>query len=658
MRKMKSRLLAASFLALGLSSISFSVTAEDGKNDLLVKTNDNLQSSRMLLGSLMGNPILHDIYLEKQLTSLTHPVDRALRNFFLSDPRLEQIYGALLANQDSFLLDFERYADVTMHRLSRGVTKTYDRLDHIVEETARDLGFSPEAIANRSIYIKDGSGSLNAFTVSGSQEKVIVVVHSTLLEKMDEFEVRAVLGHELGHIRASHPVNGMLLDTMFTMILRTYTQGNIAIPAPNEKGIVNFEKLCSDGKINTVDGQRVAFGMEHLDNMLGRTFGERRLNAFNSMVNGVVQVMMKMPEVERTQVLQRFMNFTLNSLRQMDVPQETIEFFSELSEKLPKAGLVKVDANQMKSELAVVADAISRAQESSADRFGSSVSKNSYLASSMGKLLGIDFTNENREGVLKSLLKQAENFYQNVSEQERAYYMGGSHPVPVLRTHMIMNFSPTPDIFFANPFISLLILDDGIVETIERLPKASSLFTFKPYSSKQDDLRKGLIQLQDEVEQKIVEHLMLTETRLRDGSRNPRFDNMLQFLLINKENLFEFSGQYAEAIKDLEAANQTEAVKRLKAEQAKLEIRRAEFGVAILKRVKDALAQLQTKPSLSETKKQDLATRQRQIDVALLPISSRSDLEAARSLRIELTALPEIRTKGSRIPIECRVFTY
>lgn len=616
-------------------------------------------SSRMVLNNLMQDPFLHQIYLEQQLKSLTHPVDRALRQFFLSDPRLEQIYYAILDSQESFLKDFEHYADVSMYQLTRGVTKSYDRLDHIVEETARDLGFSPDSIANRKIYIKDGGGSLNAFTVSGSQNKIIVVVHSALLEKMDEFEVRAVLGHEMGHIRASHPVNGYLLDSMFSIIYRTFTQGHIDSPAPNESTVVNFSKFFIDGE-DVIRGDRSSsFGVEYVDEMLGNSFRARRISAFDAMMNGVVQVMLQIPEAERIGLLQEFMDLNLQILREMNTPEGTVEFFAELAAKLPKAGVVKVDQAQMKEELTVASDAISRAQEMSADRFGSSVSKNTYLASSMGKLLGLAFANENREGVLKALVAQAEEFNQNVSEKERAAYMGGSHPAPVLRTQLIMKLPPTPDIFFANPFISLLILQDGVVNQIKGLEQALANpgldAKVRPEAQKQFDY---IAKAKVEVDALIVDQLLGTELAIRAGSRNPRFDNMLQFFIVNKENYFETVENISQAMQEPEVKKSPEKLKSLTSQKQFMEKIMAEFGLPLMKQVKEALKGLEAKGGLAEGKLQDLQLRQAQLEIAMGNPKTSAEVQALRNLRTELTTLPDNRTKGSRIPLECRHFNY
>ncbi len=617
-------------------------------------------STRRVFGDLMKDPNLHQIYLEQQLKSLTHPVDLELRKFFFADPRLRQIYFEILENQESFLTDFEHFAETGMYQLTRGVTNAYNKLDHIVEDTARDLGFSPEAIANRRIYIKDGSGSLNAFTVSGSQNKIIVVVHSDLLQKMDESEVRAVLGHEMGHIRASHPVIGYLLDSMYTIILRTFTQGHIGIPVADESSIVaNFAKFCIDDKDAVRGEQRSSYGTDYVDNLLGSKFRAKRVSAFESMMKGVVQVMLSIPEPERVALLQEFLNLNLRILKVMNAPKHSIEFFTELAAKLPKAGVVKVDKAQMKEELSVLADAISQSAEMSADRFASAGSKKASVASSMGKLLGLAFTNENREGVLKALVAQAEKFYQNVSEQDRAEYMGGSHPAPVLRTQIIMNLPSTPDIFFANPFIRLLILQEGVINQVHALGQLVALPELEANVREQFKKQvEEIVGAQSELDARIVDQLLTAESRIRVGSRNPRFDNMLQFFLVKKELYFEAFHAIAESMEEPEIKKSSEKLNSLSKQKEFVEKTLANFGLPLMEQVKKALKAMESKGGLSQGKLQDLQLRQKQLEMAMSSPKTLTEVQALRSLRVELTSLPDNRNKGSRIPIECRHFTY
>ena len=242
--------------------------------------------------------------------------------------------------------------------------------------------------------------------------------------------------------------------------------------------------------------------------------------------------------------------------------------------------------------------------------------------------------------------------------------MGGSHPVPVLRTHMIMNFSPLPDIFFANPFIALLVLEDSLVENIAAL-KATPVTKVNKENPRtvqthqlEIAIRDHFDQLLEKLERQIVEHLMLTEKRLRPGGRNPRFDNMMQFILIRKEMIYEEKIQFHEQLEDLRRqgknVEEAELLRQIKNREEQLKT----FGSSILQKVREAMKAVELSLTVSEMKKQDAKIRIQQIDVALKAASSSEQLQEYRNLRIELTTLPKNRTKGSRIPIECRLFVY
>ena len=67
------------------------------------------------------------------------------------------------------------------------------------------------------LYI-DQQPSANAFTFG--VESPIIVVHSGLLELLDEGEWRVVLGHELGHIKAGHVLYRQIAEFLAALLLR------------------------------------------------------------------------------------------------------------------------------------------------------------------------------------------------------------------------------------------------------------------------------------------------------------------------------------------------------------------------------------------------------------------------------------------------------
>jgi len=54
---------------------------------------------------------------------------------------------------------------------------------------------------------------LNAFTI-GAHDSHVIVLHSSLVESLDPAELRYIVGHELGHIRAGHVVYGSIAQLL------------------------------------------------------------------------------------------------------------------------------------------------------------------------------------------------------------------------------------------------------------------------------------------------------------------------------------------------------------------------------------------------------------------------------------------------------------
>src|SRR5690606_11497222 len=135
---------------------------------------------------------------------------------FSRSPVFSPMYNFLIEQHGVILQGFERQAQSGMIQAVRGLTPQYDLLDKLVVDVATSLGFNEEAINNRKIYIS--GESTNAFTVSGSQSRIVVAFERGILRNMTRSEIGGVLAHELGHIRAQHIIksqmNGILLETL------------------------------------------------------------------------------------------------------------------------------------------------------------------------------------------------------------------------------------------------------------------------------------------------------------------------------------------------------------------------------------------------------------------------------------------------------------
>ena len=85
--------------------------------------------------------------------------------------------------------------------------KQFPKLHGLLVEACDILGLraSRNASAYPTLFVRQDPRP-NAYTLAISGREPAIVVHSSLLELMDEREVQAVLAHELGHVACDHGV--------------------------------------------------------------------------------------------------------------------------------------------------------------------------------------------------------------------------------------------------------------------------------------------------------------------------------------------------------------------------------------------------------------------------------------------------------------------
>jgi Zn-dependent protease with chaperone function len=131
-----------------------------------------------------------------------HPSDRRVVHALRSIPGLTLAMRRLLRSvgdrsmQLMFMADAVRCSERQFPELLRLVERACSRLD---------LAVRP------SVYLSE-SPQMNAMTTG--VDRPLLIVRSALLDQMNDAELLAVVGHELGHLHADHPLFGSLAQML------------------------------------------------------------------------------------------------------------------------------------------------------------------------------------------------------------------------------------------------------------------------------------------------------------------------------------------------------------------------------------------------------------------------------------------------------------
>lgn len=545
----------AVFLQLIIVSLTFDGVAKEQEKGIVDPYNNN---SNITFNQIMEKPIMRETFLQLQRRILLEPVDALVHSFIESSPEVKHLSLMLAENfrteLNTYIINLElSHTFIPVEPLTQNskspLTKKYSRIQRILGDIARDFGYSAEAIKNRLFYIANGNGQVNAFTVSPFQDAIVIVANEELIDKMSDLELRAVLGHEFGHIRAGHVVNGILLNVLMNMSLRYFNSQENMSESIMESGAHNhFVQYLNKMRINKGAELKISL---------------REIEAY------VYQ--------NREVLVPKFINLCKAILAISPGYSKEAQYFKDLYSLRENGSTVSIDIKKMQNLLQLVIGVISRSQESSSDRFASSQSHSENIATSMLKLAGVS-TEANKEelrAILESTVNRAKNIVSHLSPEDLRFFNESSHPEKSLRVLSIIKFPRVPDIYFANPFMKLLLVENEVMNKVKILEayiqgqkirfEEINVETKKSETSSGNDKSEELkiafnariVQLEN-----ITKELQLELDALRqsiiakiisiDGTSeikemiktpkvptNPRFDNLLQFTSFNKLNIIQ-----------------------------------------------------------------------------------------------------------------------
>lgn len=478
---------------------------------------------------LMQNKMIRDYFTYLQQEVIPTRFDSKIRNFFRDDLVLSELYRANADSADATLDEFLDQANTEMIRIRRFMGSEQARALHrMVVELAKALGFPKEAVDNIMIYVADGAK--NAFTVSASKDRIIIVFQSELLEKMPLSEIRAVVGHELGHIVLGHTNLRRMNMFLISMLQMLFVKAGPGGEDPTAKLRAEFNHLaCGNG-----------CSLKHNSSPL------MNLSSDEVKLQQVEQkVMYKLggSDDKRNQLLYSYLSLAVEVMEEYLAPARAIKIVKAYRENLlakaqdPEKFILPGDAQDFGFAMTHLLNAISRSQEVSSDRVSDSVVKRKYLASAFIRLLGLDkFDVKDRHTLIEQVNNQGEDVLNTMDREKLASHIGTSHPSSVLRIYLMNRMPSYPAVVMANPFSKLLLLNQYLL-----MEKGTSLYLSQipvktaEQQEQQQFFESHLQEVTAASEQTIEVILSLLKQRSSVVAHNPRLNDLIHFSLIQRE---------------------------------------------------------------------------------------------------------------------------
>lgn len=654
-------------LLLVISFVFGQAFAADGvssnNNNLDKAIAKSATSSKGILLEAMDDPVIKQVFHKTQLEILQTPADKIIYDYFAMSPVYAPLYQFLIKNNDALVGSFELSAKSNMLRAARGLTPQYDLIDKLVVDVASSLGFTKEAIENRQIFILGGDE--NAFTVSGSQKKIIVAFQRGILRTMSRTEIAGVLAHELGHIRAEHTVKGIMNSIMLQVVGELFVNGKLSA-TQGGADFTSFESLdlshvtCSGMCSHSQNIVKQSDAMSREGLSTPQKFVDEAIQQFVANLSGL-------PKVELQYTVQNYLNVLLQVAVIERAPIATIKYIQTLANNVENIGIFKVNIQEFMKHATLIKYAVSRAKEKTADQISASTVRNEHLASAFAKLIGLDFDKEFRPKIFNQIKKQAEELLAETPESLYPMIMGSTHPSLILRINNMLTFSAYPSILFANNYLRLLLLNDAMQMAKENAKRDVELIAFQIQEARKnlevkiaeavaagkatseqvtatresyekkwasvlnntkkysDDANKSA----DKYQSQVLELLFSSQFPVT-GIRAPRMDNTIQYVSVTKQTLIESAKVLSEKLKDYEGKELNER-QELEAEQIRTTLsgveRSLEAQTTFLLKIKNRLQKMQA----SATSKDLERLRKRNMIVdRVIAANNSQDLEKIR----------------------------
>lgn len=478
-------------------------------------------NAREVFTRYMGIEVTRHLFRAAQWELLGTKEDTAYTHFFFElNQHLNGLFDKIKELHD---LQLEQASSQFRHShspLRPGYTPYINRILRTAQQSARAIGFPATAIENIEVYSQ--RGEMNAYTISGNHNRIIILLFSELLEQLSMGQLNGVLSHELGHIRLLHSVKGIMHNILMTMVMRTFAAKQYtASLGPIKEGM--FPALVCEHGV----GGKCAHS--HATSPLGASMKEQNVvvdpfkekdieSRMNNMVIEGITSLSELPANVRIAIVKQYLLLLLQSLETEEGPAPAKQVLIEAL-RSQESFASEINGEKLMFALGQAQLAISRGQEKSADRIATSTVPNEYLANSMVQLSGPPMDPNIRDPKKKreELAKLRQMIVDGMAEThakhkgtDRSGYVGSTHPAMGIRIDDILKIETFPEIVFADPVLKLLLLEDQLQTQIARPGAARTL----------EQLRRDI--------------LVLIEARGLATKVNARFDKTIQYAAFNR----------------------------------------------------------------------------------------------------------------------------
>lgn len=544
------------------------------------------RKSDALFSKLMSDPFLNKAFNESQIDHLSTYMDKQLYYTFINDPVVSQTIDLI----EMALAERLRLTDATNLKGMTLITpETGLDLFVSVTKVMRRLGFSEEQIKNAKIF--RAKGPINAYTYGSSKDNVSFVIFDGLIEKSTRGELEGVIAHELGHILQKHMVKQMSLNLLFdrviTLAMAHHPTEGRNNSAATEAAIQEFDKFFMDrleSELSEHMTERYGFPKDEAD-ALAKKYHVPSREALKLAKIQAEQAMQQLPPQVLIQSSQKFLLSLVEVMRFLEVPRDTMFFFSTLAKNINTA--YRPNVEDLSVNLKIALNIMSREFETSAD-FTSVTARDPYtsvrfdIKTGGGSSLSTSTAQErlkNNAPTLRAetkkaislIEKQLELSKSSTTSEEKNMIIstsGSTHPRDNIRALNQIFYSRNPEILmFRNPFLRFVALAHELKSKKERIDAETELYTMRkqklPEAAKQnnypaEDVERTLAQFDfklaalkqelalvapyiPQLEQIIIELI----NELGFEKANPRLVNYVEYVLnerqIKKSYLEELS---------------------------------------------------------------------------------------------------------------------